>query len=88
MIERLLAGRGLLFVNPLDEAVRRLAAPILQETVRQDESLHGKLIERGKELETAGYHAQVHVEAKTSLVFVLDGEAARDVAAAEWRIRD
>jgi bacillithiol biosynthesis cysteine-adding enzyme BshC len=58
----------------LDESVRRLAAPLLQEAVRQDESLHAKLIERGKALEAAGYHAQVHVEAKTSLVFLLDGE--------------
>jgi bacillithiol biosynthesis cysteine-adding enzyme BshC len=74
LLERLLAGRGLLFVDPLDESIRRLAAPLLQETVKQDEGLHGKLIERGKELEGAGYHAQVHVEAKTSLVFLLDGE--------------
>src|SRR5580658_2310203 len=74
LLERLLAGRGLLFVDPLDESVRRLAAPLLQETVRQDESLHAKLIERGKALEAAGYHAQVHVEAKTSLVFLLDGD--------------
>jgi bacillithiol biosynthesis cysteine-adding enzyme BshC len=74
LLERLLAGRGLLFVDPLDESVRRLAAPILQETVRQDEGLHAKLMERAKELEAAGYHAQVHVEAKTSLVFLLDGE--------------
>ena len=31
LLERLLAGRGLLFVDPLDESVRRLAAPLLQE---------------------------------------------------------
>lgn len=74
LVERLLAGRGLLYVDPLDESVRRLAAPLLQETVRQDENLHAKLIERGQQLEAAGYHAQVHVEAKTSLVFLLDGE--------------
>jgi bacillithiol biosynthesis cysteine-adding enzyme BshC len=74
LLERLLAGRGLLFVDPLDESIRRLAAPLLQETVRQDDGLHAKLIERGQNLESAGYHAQVHVEAKTSLVFLLDGE--------------
>src|SRR5580704_927170 len=74
LLERLLAGRGLLFVDPLDESVRRLAAPLLEEAVRQDEGLHEKLIERAKELEQAGYHAQVHVETKTSLVFLLDGE--------------
>jgi bacillithiol biosynthesis cysteine-adding enzyme BshC len=74
LLERMLAGRGLLFVDPLDESVRRLAAPLLQETVRQDESLHAQLIERGKALEAAGYHAQVHVEDKTSLVFLLERE--------------
>ena len=74
LLQRLLAGRGILFVDPLNEAVRRLAAPLLEEAVRRDESLHAKLLARGKELEAAGYHAQVHVEAKTSLVFLLDGE--------------
>jgi len=74
LIERLLEGRGLLYVDPLDESIRRLAAPLLQATVRQDESLHAKLIARGKELEAAGYHAQVHLEAKTSLVFLLERE--------------
>lgn len=74
LLQRLLAGRGILFVDPLDDAVRHLAAPLLAKAVQQDEDLHSKLIERGKELETAGYHTQVHLEAKTSLVFLLDGE--------------
>jgi len=74
LLERLLAGRGILFVDPMEEPIRRLAAPLLEETVRQDEDLHRKLLNRGKELEAAGYHAQVHVEAKTSLVFLLDGD--------------
>ena len=72
LLERLFAGRGLIFVDPLNENVRRLAAPILRDAVRQDEDLHAKLIERGKLLEQRGYHAQVHVEPKTSLVFLLD----------------
>src|ERR1700723_1218025 len=72
LLERLLSGRGLLFVDSLDESVRRWAAPLLQDVIRQDDSLHDKLIERGKQLEAAGYHAQVHVEAKTSLVFLWD----------------
>ena len=58
------------WMNPYGAWLRRL----LQETVRQDEALHAKLIERGQQLESAGYHAQVHVEAKTSLVFLLDRE--------------
>jgi bacillithiol biosynthesis cysteine-adding enzyme BshC len=53
--------------------VRRLAAPVLREAVREDDRLHRKLLERNRELETAGYHAQVHIEPKTSLVFLLEG---------------
>lgn len=74
LLQRLLAGRGVLFVDPLEEPIRSLAAPLLERTLEQDEDLHRRLIERGKELEKAGYHAQVHVEAKTSLVFLLDAE--------------
>jgi len=74
LLEQLLAKRGLLFIDPLDSGVRRMAAPLLREALRGGENLHAKLQERNRELEAAGYHAQVHVEAKTSLVFLLEGE--------------
>jgi len=74
LLERLLAKRGLLFIDPLDQGVRRMAAPLLREALEDGENLHAKLLERNRELEAAGYHAQVHVEAKTSLVFLLEGE--------------
>ncbi|HEY6390984.1 MAG TPA: bacillithiol biosynthesis cysteine-adding enzyme BshC [Bryobacteraceae bacterium] len=74
LLEQLLAKFGLLFINPLDEAVRRLAAPLLREVLNSDEDLHAKLLQRNRELEAAGYHAQVHIEPKTSLVFLLDGD--------------
>ena len=73
LVEKLLAGRGLLFVDPLQDAVHHLATPLLKEVVRQDEDLHRRLLDRNAELEAAGYHAQVHVEPKTSLVFLLEG---------------
>jgi bacillithiol biosynthesis cysteine-adding enzyme BshC len=74
LLERLLAKRGLLFIDPLDHGVRRMAAPLLREALENGPKLHGKLLDRNRELEAAGYHAQVHVEAKTSLVFLLEGE--------------
>jgi len=73
LLERLLGGRGLLFIDPLDDAVRRLAAPLLRDALQDGKNLHAKLMERNRELEAAGYHAQVHLEAKTSLVFLLEG---------------
>jgi bacillithiol biosynthesis cysteine-adding enzyme BshC len=72
LLERLLAGRGLLFIDPLDDAVRQMAAPLLRDALRDGTNLHTKLMDRNRELEAAGYHAQVHLEAKTSLVFLLE----------------
>jgi bacillithiol biosynthesis cysteine-adding enzyme BshC len=74
LLERLLAKQGLLFVDPLDESIRRMAAPLLRDALRDGAQLQSKLLQRNKELEAAGYHAQVHIEAKTSLAFLLDGD--------------
>jgi bacillithiol synthase len=74
LLQRLLSKRSLLFIDPLDRGVRRMAAPLLREALRDGANLHAKLQERNRELESAGYHAQVHVEAKTSLVFLLEGD--------------
>jgi bacillithiol synthase len=74
LLERLLAKSGLLFVDPLDEAVRSLAAPVLKQALRDGEKLNAKLLKRNLELEAAGYHAQVHLEQKTSLAFLLQGD--------------
>jgi bacillithiol synthase len=74
LLDQLLGKRGLLFIDPLDQGVRRMAAPLLRDVLCHGADLNAKLLERNRELEAAGYHAQVHVEAKTSLVFLLEGE--------------
>ena len=73
LLNHILGDRGLLFIDPLDQKIRDLAAPLLRDALREGTSLNRKLLERNKELESAGYHAQVHVEPQTSLVFLLDG---------------
>jgi bacillithiol biosynthesis cysteine-adding enzyme BshC len=74
LLRRLLTGYGFLFVDPLDPAIRELAAPILSKAVDAMPELMPALLARNKELEAAGYHAQVHLEPETSLVFLLEGE--------------
>lgn len=74
LLERILGDRGLLFIDPLDREIRDLAAPVLRDAVREGATLNRKLLDRNKELEAAGYHAQVHVEPQTSLVFLLEGD--------------
>jgi len=72
LLRRALKPLGLLLLDPLQPAVRRLAAPMLREAVLAAPRLAARLRERNIELVEAGYHAQVHVEEETSLVFLLE----------------
>jgi bacillithiol biosynthesis cysteine-adding enzyme BshC len=72
LVSTLLASHKMLYVDPLAEPIRRLAAPILHDAVAAEAQLKQRLLDRNKELVDAGYHAQVHVDAKTSLVFLLE----------------
>jgi bacillithiol biosynthesis cysteine-adding enzyme BshC len=71
-LESLLRPYGFLFLDPLDPAIRKLAAPILRRAAAMGTDLITALLQRNRELEAAGYHAQVHVDARTSLVFLLE----------------
>jgi bacillithiol biosynthesis cysteine-adding enzyme BshC len=72
LVSRILGEHRMLYVDPLAQSVRRLAAPLLHDAVAAEAQLKQKLLDRNKELGDAGYHAQVHVDAKTSLVFLLE----------------
>jgi bacillithiol synthase len=77
LLKKLLAKLNLLFLDPLDPAIRKISAPIVSEALDAAPELKARLVERNRELEAAGYHAQVHIEEKTSLFFLLDkGERA------------
>lgn len=75
LLEKLLPELGLLFLDPLDPAVRRIGAPIVAEALGAAPELKALLLERNRELESAGYHAQVHLDEKTSLFFLLENGA-------------
>jgi bacillithiol biosynthesis cysteine-adding enzyme BshC len=72
LLNRLLAGFDILQVDPMLPEFRRLAAPALRAALESGAELSARLLERGQELTAAGYHAQVHMEAHTSLVFLLE----------------
>jgi bacillithiol biosynthesis cysteine-adding enzyme BshC len=71
LMRRLLPDSGMLFVDPLDPALRRLAAPFLAEALSRSADLVRLLIERNRELDAAGYHAQVRVDRDSTLFFLL-----------------
>ena len=81
-LQDILRGCGLLYLDPLAPAVRAIAADFLMEAAERIPELIGALRRRNEELTAAGYHAQVHVEDDSSLLFVM-GEHKR--IALRWK---
>jgi bacillithiol biosynthesis cysteine-adding enzyme BshC len=72
LLRRLLKDYDILYADPMLPAFRELAAPALQTAVKLAPELAAALLDRNQQLQKAGYHAQVHVEPHTSLVFLLE----------------
>jgi bacillithiol biosynthesis cysteine-adding enzyme BshC len=75
LMARLLAGRGIIFIDPLDARLHRLAAPVYRGALDAATKLREALLACSKELETSGFHAQVKVTRSTTLLFYnVDGQ--------------
>ena len=72
LLGEIFKGFHLLLVDPMDPALRELAAPLMREAVERMPELTEALIARSKELVGRGYHAQVMVDQQTSLAFLLE----------------
>ncbi|MGA8366242.1 MAG: bacillithiol biosynthesis cysteine-adding enzyme BshC, partial [Candidatus Acidiferrales bacterium] len=69
LMARLLAGRGIIFMDPLDIRLHRLAAPAYRRALDEADSLRDALLARSQELARAGFHAQVEVTEDATLLF-------------------
>ena len=75
LIARLFEGRGLILLDPLSAELHRLATPLYRAALEQHAGLRRDLVDRGKALERAGYHAQVKVTDRNTLLFInVDGK--------------
>lgn len=81
LFARLFAQQGLILMDPLDEGLHKVAAPIYQHALAERDALNEELLQRGKDLERAGLSAQVKVTARSTLLFYL-GEGSRKVITA------
>ena len=70
LFARLLAGRGMILLDPLDRSLHRIAAPIFRQAIEDAEPLRDELLARGKALDKAGFHSQVKVTGETTLLFM------------------
>ena len=69
LMKKLLAGRGMIFLDSMDARLHRLALPTLRQALEKCEALGDALMARSKELEDRGFHAQVKVTRETTLLF-------------------
>ncbi|MES1258075.1 MAG: bacillithiol biosynthesis cysteine-adding enzyme BshC [Acidobacteriota bacterium] len=71
MVKELFAPYGLLLIDPMSAELRRIAAPLMTEVVQRMPELADDVMARSRELVQRGYHAQVLIDNRTSLVFLL-----------------
>jgi bacillithiol biosynthesis cysteine-adding enzyme BshC len=69
LFARVLAGRGMILLDPLDARLHRLAVGVYRRAVEDTPQIAEDLLARNKVLERAGFHAQVKVTAQTTLLF-------------------
>jgi bacillithiol biosynthesis cysteine-adding enzyme BshC len=77
---RAFAAQGLLILDAGGRAMHRMGAPVLRSAIERADELHEALLERNRELEAAGYHAQVAVMPQSSLLFLIDQESGARLA--------
>jgi bacillithiol biosynthesis cysteine-adding enzyme BshC len=81
LFARLFARQGLILMDPLDAGLHKVAAPIYQHALAERDAVNEKLLQRGKDLDRAGFDAQVKVTSRSTLLFRLD-EGGRQVVTA------
>ena len=70
---RIFSGRehGLVFLDPADPELHRIAAPLLLDALRRSAELDQAVLERNNQLHDGGYHEQVKVTGESTPLFAL-----------------
>ncbi len=71
LFARLFADWGVILLDAADPDLNLLAQPIYRNAIQHAGALNAKLMSRGKELESSGYHQQVKVTPASTLLFLL-----------------
>lgn len=77
MMTELFGRFGLILLDPLDADLKKLAAPIYARAIEKSAEMTSALILRSRELEDAGYHAQVLVKEDSFPLFWNDAAGKR-----------
>jgi bacillithiol synthase len=82
LFARLFAQQGLILMDPLDTGLHKVAAPLYQHALAERDVLNERLLQRGKELEHAGFEPTVKVTSKSTLLFLFK-DGSRQVISAD-----
>jgi bacillithiol synthase len=77
MMTSLLGNYGLIFLDPLDSELKKLAAPLYAAAAKRAPEIGAALEQRSRQLESDGYHAQVLATANSFPLFLHDETGAR-----------
>jgi bacillithiol biosynthesis cysteine-adding enzyme BshC len=72
LMARLFRDYGVVLLDPLDEQLKQVVAPLYSQAVEKSGEIAAALVERSRKLESAGYHAQVHVSEDMVPLFIMD----------------
>ena len=77
LLTKVFAAQGLVVMDAAAAEFHALGKSVLRAAIEQVDELEAGLLARSKELEAAGYHAQVLVTPGHSLLFLMDEAGAR-----------
>jgi bacillithiol biosynthesis cysteine-adding enzyme BshC len=77
LMTTLIGQKGLILLDPLDSDLKQVAAPLYAEAARRAHDIALAIVERSRELEEAGYHAQVAPSENSFPLFWHDETGAR-----------
>ncbi len=70
-------NHGLIVLDASSREFHTMGSPVLRHAIEQADELHAGLMQRTRELETAGYAAQVLVNDDSTLLFLIDESGNR-----------
>ena len=73
----LLGHKGLILVDPMDSELKKLAAPLYADAAHHAHEIAAAIVARSRDLEAAGYHAQVTPSEDSFPLFIHDENGAR-----------
>jgi bacillithiol biosynthesis cysteine-adding enzyme BshC len=74
LMARLFKDYGVILLDPADEGLKQVAAPLYAKAIEKTEEIAKALVERSAALVEAGYHAQINTSEEMVPLFILDDD--------------